>query len=294
MSDLQEDYIQASQKELEGPSPSMKRALRPGFGRLIKFAAEDLLEGIYFWRIWLHLGLNDIRVRYRRSFVGQNWQTLSMAVFIGATTLIYSVLLGVEAKRYAPYVTCAFAIWTLISAIITEGTSSYISSETLLRHYSVPKSVCLYQLIVRNMAIFAHNIVLVAPVFVITGQPFYLTMIFIIPALVLYALNGIWISAVLGAISARFRDVPQIVNSIMQIMFILTPVLYTTENAGKRQQIVSELNPFAHFLAIGRDPLLGRMPNETDMLIVCSITVIGSLIGFIIFAYTRRRILYWL
>jgi ABC-type polysaccharide/polyol phosphate export permease len=277
-----------------GLTAAEKRALEPKLGALLKEGVQDLIEGAMSWRIWVHLGMTDIRVRYRRSFVGQNWQTLSMAILLLAITVIYSGLLNVDPRTYVVYVVCAFACWTLISSLVVESSNAFIASEGIMRHYSMPKSVYLYQLVLRNLAVFAHNVVLVVPVFILAGHPFSWTMILIVPALVIYAINGVWIAAVLGALSARFRDVPQAIGSAMHICFILTPVVYTVDSMGQRQRFIADWNPFARMLAVGRDPLMGKVPSVEDVVIVLAITFVGCLVGLYVFAQTRRRILYWL
>src|SRR4029077_11802271 len=47
-------------------------------GHRVAAARADLARGVSRWRLWLLLGLNDIRQRYQRSRVGQFWITLSM------------------------------------------------------------------------------------------------------------------------------------------------------------------------------------------------------------------------
>ena len=56
-------------------------------------------------------------------------------------------------------------------------------------------------------------------------------------------LNGVWIGVTLGGLSARFRDVPPIVASIMQVAFFLTPIFWTPSALPSRELFV-HLNPF--------------------------------------------------
>lgn len=265
-----------------------------GQPRIMVDAWRDLIEGAFNWRLWTHLGLSDIRGRYRRSRIGQHWQTISIAVLVGAISFVYSGLLNMDPRGYAVYVVCAFSCWMLMSGLITDSCTAFISSEGVIRHYDFPKSVFIYQVIMRNMVVFAHNIVLVIPVFLLTGHSFSFTMLLVIPALLLYALNGVWIGAVLGMACARFRDIPQGVASVVQIGFIVTPVMFMADSIVGAQRAVVDYNPLARFLAIARDPLMGRLPALADYQVVLGITVVGCALGFVIFARTRRKLIYWL
>lgn len=274
--------------------PANERALLTPSGRqLFREAAQDLAEGLKAWRIWWHLGMNDIRMRYQRSIIGQNWQTLSVALFVACLTSVYSVLFNVGWREYLAYVVCSYSGWLLLSGLLSDASRAYISSASMFRHYRIPKSASLYQNVVRNMAIFCHNVVIVIPAFLIAGHAVGWTLILVVPALILYAINAVWIGAVLGALSARFRDVSQAVQSVVQILFILTPVMYMpgTVRGGAR---FLDYNPCAHFLAILRDPILGQVPAALHYQVVLAITVLGTALGFYVFAMTRRKLIYWL
>src|SRR5947208_10769178 len=64
----------------------------PGMKEHVAAARGDLRRGFTDWRMWLLLGMNDIRQRYQRSRVGQFWITLSMLVTIAALGGVYSYL----------------------------------------------------------------------------------------------------------------------------------------------------------------------------------------------------------
>lgn len=263
-------------------------------GRLMGEAWRDLRDGAVNWRLWTHLGLSDIRGRYRRSRIGQNWQTISLAVLVGAIALVYSSLLNMDPRVYAVYVVCAFSCWTLMNGIVNESCSVFVSSEGIIRHYDFPKSVFIYQMIARNMVVFMHNVVLIVPVFLLTGHGFSINILFVLPALVVYAVNAVWIGAVLGMTCARFRDIPQGVASAMQIGFIVTPVMFMPTSLSGQQRLIIDVNPFARFLAIARDPLMGQVPSLADYGFVLTVTLLGCVLGFLVFARTRRKLIYWL
>jgi len=261
---------------------------------LMREAFADLAEGLRKWPVWVHLGLNDIRLRYRRSAIGQNWQTLNIGILVVTISFVYASLLKVSFSEQLIYLVSAYIIWMLLQSMVTESCNVFMASDQLLLNYRLPLSVCAYQLVLRNFAVFGHSLLLVVPIFFVTGHGYPLQMLLLIPALALYALNGLWIALMLGILSTRFRDIPQFVSSFMQIAFLLTPVLFAPSNIAAQHRAFVDMNPFAHFLAIGRDPLLGTWPPVKSVIVVVSITVVGLVLSFILFARTRRRLAYWL
>lgn len=257
-------------------------------------AIADLLDGAGRWRIWMVLAMFDIRARYRRSRLGQFWITLSMAVTIAALALVYSAIFKIELAVYLPLVAISFIAWGLIAALLNDGATVFIESEGYLKSAPLPKSMFIYRMLARNTMTFGHNLILVPPVTLFFGiVPNWATLLFI-PAFLLTMLNGLWIAMILGPLCTRFRDMPPIVASVVQIAFFASPVMWGRSQLGDANQAYVMWNPFAVFLELMREPLLGKVPQMHWWVVAGAITVVGYAIGFAFFARFRSRIAYYL
>jgi ABC-type polysaccharide/polyol phosphate export permease len=244
--------------------------------------------------MWLLLGMNDIRQRYRRSRIGQFWITLAMAITVASLGFLYAYLMKQPLREYLPYLGSSFVVWGLISSIVLEACGVYISAEGYLRQVPMPKSVFVHRMLVRNSVIFAHNLVILPPLFIIFGVPMGWTLLLALLGIVMILLNGVWVGLLLGTICARFRDMPQIISSMMQVVFYLTPVMWRPSQLPVKLSWVTSFNPFQCFLDIVRDPLLGNLPPLLAWKVVGLVTVIGFVISALFFARFRARIVYWL
>ncbi len=255
-------------------------------------ALDDVVRGAYAFHLWGMLGWQDIRRRYRRSRLGPFWITISMAVLVAVLGTLYGALLKVEAAEYVPFLALGFIVWSLISGLAAEGSGAFTEAAHIIREVSLPLSVHVYRVVWRNLIIFFHNIaifVVVAILFSIwPGWPGLL----VLPGLVLLCLNGMWIGLLLGIVSARFRDLPPIVESLMRIAFFVTPIIWTPSLLPDRTTLL-DLNPFFHVLELVRAPLLGQVPGLASWLMVSGITLGGGLVTFELFRRYRRRIAYW-
>ena len=65
----------------------------------------------------------------------------------------------------------------------------------------------------------------------------------VVPGLFLVLLAGFTTSLFFGALSTRFRDVPPIIASVMQVAFFLSPVFWTP-GALRGREIFVNANPF--------------------------------------------------
>ena len=266
----------------------------PGFAEHVSLAAADFRHGLEDWRAWLLLGMNDIRQRYRRSRLGQFWITLSMAVTIMALGVLYAYLFKVEVKVYLPFLAVSFVAWGIISSIVTDSCSVFTGAEIYLRQVPMPKSVFVHRMLVRNVVTLAHNAVILPPLFLLFAVPVDWTLLLALPGVVMVILNGVWVGLVVGTLCARFRDMPQMIGSVMQIVFYMTPVLWRPEQISTDLRWLTDYNPFASFLSLIRDPLLGRVPRLWDWELVAAVTLLGFLVAIPFFARFRARIVYWL
>src|SRR5712671_4388071 len=228
----------------------------------VRVAIADLVHGFGQRELWLTLGWHDIRQRYRRSTVGPFWLTLSMGVMIGGLAYLYAGMFGQNIERYLPYVATGMIVFSLISSLATEGATVFIGSSQLILQLRAPLSIYVYQMVWRNLIIFAHNVSIYVLVLLFVkvdlGWNFFLAFI----GLFLVLLNGVWIGLILGTISARFRDVPPIVASVMQIVFFLTPIFWLPEAVSSRAWLV-HLNPFYYMVEVVRMPMLGMTPSPS-------------------------------
>lgn len=266
----------------------------PSWRYRLRLAAFDLLDGMRQWRIWLLLGLNDIRQRYRRSQLGQFWLTLSMAISIAALGVVYSYLFKIDTKLYLPYLTASLVTWTLIGNTTQDLCTAFITADGYLRQMNLPKTVFVFRIILRNLIVFSHNVVILPVVFFIFDVPFGWEIVAAVAGLAIIALNAIWVGLLVGTLSTRFRDLPLIVASLMQIAFFVTPVIWKQSQMGGNMTLLVDLNPLAALLSLVRDPLLGHMAPAWSWQMAAGLTATGFAVAIPFFAWFRSRIVYWL
>src|SRR6204780_4864376 len=106
----------------------------------------DLVDGYRRRELWLHLGWQDIKQRYRRSVLGPFWITIATGTTAVAMGGLYSKLFPLQLSVHLPYVTLDLIIWNLINASILEGADVFVANEGLIKQLPTPLSVHVYRL----------------------------------------------------------------------------------------------------------------------------------------------------
>lgn len=259
----------------------------------VALAIADLIDGLRRSWLWATLAQQDIKLRYRGSVLGPFWQTLTTIVMIAGMGVIYAKLFHTELKDYLPMLTVGLIFWMFIAGLVTEGCGTFTGVGGVIQQVKLPFSLHVYRLVYRNLLTLGHNFVIVPIVLYIFPHPIEpWRLLELLPGLALILLNGVWIAILLGMVSARFRDVPPIVSSIIQVLFFMTPVMWPVESLGENAWW-AQLNPLFAMLDVMRSPPLGMANAPYSWTILIVMTVVGCIGTFAFFARFRHRLAFW-
>ena len=255
-------------------------------------ALRDLGQGFVRWWLWGLVAWTDIKQRYRGSVLGPFWLTLSTAIMIGSLGMLYSRLFKTDIATYLPYLSLGILAWGLISTVLGEACTAFVSAEHVIKQIRMPLAIHLYRVIARNLIVFGHNLIVFLVVVVWFSVPVNWADLMVVPGMLLMTLCAVPAGLVLAALCARFRDVPPVVASLLQVIFFMTPIMWRPELLGPHVALAL-YNPFNCFIDLIRAPLLGEWPPLTSWLVALGATAFCWLVGFPFFARFRARIAYW-
>src|SRR5262245_22158243 len=257
-------------------------------------AISDILRGVVSTDMWGRMGWQDVKRRYRRTVFGPCWASLSLAIFSLSIGLVWANLWNMDPKEYLPYLTSGMMVWVLSSAFVTEACLVFVSAEGLIKQLPVPYSMLICAMLWRNLIAFAHNFVVYVPICIYAGLRPTGYMFLAVPGLIALCVNGIWIAIVLGLLCTRYRDVQQVVISLLQVSMFITPIFWSPTQLGERATFLVDGNMLFHYIEIVRSPLLGRPPSAWSWSMVLIATVFGWSVALFLFSRFRRRVPYWL
>lgn len=261
-----------------------------------RLALEDVIDGLAKWPIWFMLSYQDIKLRYRRSVLGPFWLTISMAITIYTMGYIYSHIFHTDMSTYFPYLAGGMLAWTMLSTSVTDFTDGIALSEHLIKQIKLPYTLYIHRIASRNIIIFFHNIVVIVPIMLYYHETtrINLNTLLLLPDLLLIYINMVTYGLMLGMIGARYRDISQIIRSLVQIVFFVTPVMWQPQALMEKNPWIIHLNPFYSLIELIRAPLLGNSPTTYNYLFIGAMTLIGLILASVMFIKRRSRIVYWI
>lgn len=244
----------------------------------------------WFYSTWLLF-----LIRYRRTALGPAWMIVGPSIFILLLGRLYAGIGGHASETFVPHLTIGLIVWTLFNGFIIGGTTIFQRGSAQIMQGSMRLFDIVIIDVISTVLTFAHQLVIIAAVFVIYEIPLTAYSLLSLVGVALIVVNGIWVSLLFGIIGARFRDLAEISNALMRIAMFATPIIWMP-GAGMRGsglEIFLNFNPFYHFLELVRAPLLGSPITPLSWAVVICVTGAGFTLSYFANARYARYVPLW-
>lgn len=258
-----------------------------------RLALQDVIDGARLWRLAWALGWLDIRLRYRGSMLGPFWLTISTGVMVASLGFLYATLFKMDVHEYLPFLALSQVLWGFLATSVSEACATFTEAESVIRSVRMPFFAFALRTLIRNVLVLAHNIVVIIVVFAVFSAWPDWRAIFVLPGVLIWMIDTLAVTLLMGAFCARFRDILPIVTSIMQIAFFLTPVIWKPDQLHNGAQFLP-LNPFFDVLEIVRGPLLGTEVAPMVWFGALAYSFALCAIAWLFFVRARGRIAFWI
>ncbi len=255
----------------------------------------DLLETREL--LW-NFTLRELRTRYKRSVLGWMWSLLNPLGIMLVYTLVFGVILDVQAPVGDPsrlnsfplYLMCALLPWTFFSTSVTTSMASLIGNAGLVRKVWFPREHLVLATVGALVVSLCIELTLLMIAMLLVGNMVLPWIPGVIILLVLLAMFTAGIAMFLSAANVYFRDLTHIWGIIVQMWFYATPVVYPLTLVPERYRFLYNLNPLTSFVTALRDLLYDlRMPSAATIGYLTFVSFTSFLLGLVVFRKMSRR-----
>jgi len=271
----------------------MLRTGRRGALFEVNMALRDLRTSLQRIGLAWSLASHDVVSRYRGSILGPFWITLSMGLMVAGIGLLNARLFGASLHDFLPFVAMGIVFFGTISGIINEGCDTFVQAAGMLSQTALPMFTFVWRTVLRNAIYLGHNLIIILGVLLYYGYWRTMNLPVALLGLLFLFINAAWAGMLAAIASARFRDIPQIVISVMQFAIFMTPVFWPPSRLGTNH-IFLDVNPFYHMLEAVRAPMLGEPVAPHTYSFLALMALAGWALTFFVFTRTRRRIVHYL
>jgi lipopolysaccharide transport system permease protein len=225
-------------------------------------------------------------LRYRQSFVGVAWALLPPLATLGAATLVFHRVIGVETGRpYVLFALSALAPWTFFANSLILGVPSVINAHMMVTRLAFPRAILPLSTIgisLLDMAIASLTFVAFAYAL---GDGIPATAVWFPLLILIEIVLIVGIVFLASALNIFARDVGLAVPLMVQVWFFLTPVVYPLENVPQALRGWYLANPMTGVVESFRRVLVYGQSPELDLLLTA---VLGAAIVLLLGAWYFR------
>ena len=167
----------------------------------------------------------DLKVRYRRSYLGFFWSLLNPLLQMLVLSTVFRLIFRME--NFSLYLLAGLVPWSFFSAAVDGCTMSIVSSEGMLRRQYFPKLIFPLSAVIQHLITFALSLFVLL---LILGWPLGFRPS---PALLILPLSfvcllcvALGVGAVAAVVTVHFRDMQHLIAVFMSALFYLTPIIY--------------------------------------------------------------------
>lgn len=242
----------------------------------------------------LWLSKTELKSRYNRTTLGPFWSTLILITTVFTIGPLYSYLFASQDKDYIINLSLGLYVWYFISNSLNDSTVSFVISNQLYKIKNLGTAFPSLKCVIMNFFISMHQIVGLIIIFCV----FDISLLFKIPIIILYMLLLVPLIFPLvylvSLISLKFRDITYITSSVLNVLFFLSPIIWTKDFLPENKIIFVDINPVYHVIHILREGLLKFKFELNSFIIVCIISFILWSISLVSKKYFKKNFLYWL
>ena len=226
---------------------------------------------------WAYSSWLDIVTRYRRTRLGLIWLLAPVMVFTFVTGPLYARLFGRDLGSYLVHLGMGYAIWRMLSMVISDAINSLRSNKSFILDGNVRLTDYALKSLAKALFYFAFSMVgMVAILIWSPAVPGWAiaTLLLTIPAVVL---NLFWIAYCVALLGARSPDFGQVLQTLLMMGMLFTPIIWEGNRfpPDSTAGLVVRLNPAYHLLELARAPLYAHSPVTGSLLFVALMPVFG-------------------
>lgn len=255
----------------------------------------DLRSALSTPGVWLYSAWVTFLIKYRKTSLGPLWIMIGPAMFILVLGELFKNVASNSNDLFVPHLAAGLVVWNYISSIVISAPRLYIHNRPALLHGSVNHINIVLKAICNILIVFAYQMVVVIAVMALHRVAPTASLLLLIPACALALVHSVWVLIVLGILGARFRDLSEVIEMVMRIAFLATPIIWMVGDNGRGSIVGVYLtfNPFYHVLEPIRGALLGTPISPLSWVISVIIAVCGVTLAATTYRRFRHLVVLW-
>ena len=222
----------------------------------------------------------NIKLRYRRSYLGILWTLLEPILTTFVLTVVFIKFRDKKDLTFPVYILTGRLLYSFFAQSTKQAMKSIRNNSSMIKKVYVPKYIYPLSNILSNYIIFLISmLVLFGAMIIFKVYPTIYMFNAIIP-LVLLLILSLGMGLILATLAVFFRDMEYLWEVILMLIMYTSAIFYYADDS---KGWIFRLNPIYHIIVNFRNSVYGR-PLDMDALIISiGYSLVSLIIGIIMF-----------
>lgn len=268
-----------------------KRTFHPA---LLLAPRREISEIVRFWPVIANMVIQELRVRYQRSFLGFFWTLLNPILMMTVLGFVFSNLYqGRTGDNFTLYLFAGMVPWGFVQSSIGESALCFIVNEGLIKKIYIPKIVFPLTRLLINLTTLGFTLTALFLMLIPLGARPSLALFALPAALVLLAAFVLGLSLIVSTLNTFYRDCGHLVSVFLQAWYFATPIIYKAEFLPQRIRWWLVFNPAYPVVKLFQDILAGgRWPDWPTWLMAAGIAATSVGVGYATFKSQEDKLVF--
>jgi ABC-2 type transport system permease protein len=211
------------------------------------------------------VGAIEFKAKYEGAALGYVWSLVKPLAYFGVLWLVFAHLLRTEnqTENFALYLLIGILLFTFFADAVNVMLPSIVMGGSVLRRLAFPPILVPLSASVGIFITFVVNLVAIGVVIGVQRVSPRVEWLLVLPLLVELYLFATAVGLLASALYVRFRDVSQIWELLVQLLFFASAIFYPVGILPGWAQKIAFLNPFVQIMQDVRHAILGPGgPND--------------------------------
>lgn len=239
----------------------------------------------------------DLRIKYRRSFLGYLWSLLNPLLMMTIMTIVFSFMFKSNIENFPLYLICGNTLFNFFNESTNMAMYSVTGNGALIRKVYIPKFIFPISRVVSCFVTMSFSLAAILIVMVVTRSAFHWTLLLFWVPLLLLLIFCIGVGMILSAIAVFFRDITHLYGVITLAWMYLTPIFYPVDPQFLPEQVIRfiQVNPLYHFITFFRELVIyGTVPALNTWCFCVLSCIVSCVIGFLVFRKAQKNFILYL
>lgn len=238
--------------------------------------------------VW-ELVLRDMKLRYKRSFLGLAWTLVNPLSQLLVFDFVFRVLFRVETPNYTVFLFIGIVSWNWFSAALLQSTNAILENRDLVRQPGFPSAMLPNVTVASHLIHYLIALPILFGLLVVSDVPISSSAWWLPVIIVLQYELTLSLSLFVAYLHVTFRDTQYLLGIFLMLGFFMTPILYDASIVPEAYLPIYRVNLMADLVEAYRAVLLhGVAPDPWSLLVVAGVSTV--LLGLFYRLFKRASI----